>query len=39
MKLRPVTKLGKRNKTMSKNFDDDIMSKNYDVIVILWIFG
>ena len=39
MKLGPVTKLDKRNKTTSKKFDDDIMSENCDVIVIFWIFG
>ena len=32
MKLGPVTKLYKRNKT-SKNFDNDVMSENDDVIV------
>ena len=35
MKLRPVTKLDKRNKTTSKNLDANVMSKNCDVIVIL----
>ena len=39
MKLRPVTKLDKRNKTTSKKFDDDVMSENCDVIVIFRIFG
>ena len=39
MKLGPVTKLDKRNKTTSKNFDNDIMSGDCDVIVIFWIFG
>ena len=34
MKLVPVTKLGKRNKTMSKNFDGDVMSENCEVIDI-----
>ena len=38
MKLGPVTKLDKGNKTTSKNFDDDVMSGNCDVIVIFWIF-
>ena len=33
-KLGPVTKLGKKNTTMSKKFDDDVMSENCDVIVI-----
>ena len=39
MKLRPVTKLDKRNKTTSKLFDVDLMSKNYDVIDIFRISG
>ena len=39
MKLGPVTKIDKRNKTTSKNFDDDVMSRNCDVIVIFRIFG
>ena len=39
MKLGPVTKFDKRNKTPSKKFDDDIMSKYYDVIVIFLIYG
>ena len=30
MKPGPVTKLGKRNKTKSKEFDDDIMSGQID---------
>ena len=34
MKLGPVTKQGKRNKTRSKNFDDDVMSTNSDVRVV-----
>ena len=34
MKLGSVTKLDKWNKTMSKKFDDDVMSKNCDVIAI-----
>ena len=34
VKLGPVTKLDKKNKTMSKKFDNDIMSKNCDVSVI-----
>ena len=38
MKLGPVTKLDKRNKTTSKKFDVDVMSENYDVIVIFRIF-
>ena len=39
MKLRPVTKIDKRNKTTSKKTGDDIMSKSFDVIVIFWIYG
>ena len=39
MKLRPVTKLDKRNKTTSKKFDDDVMSENCHIIVIFRIFG
>ena len=34
MNLGPVTKFDKRNKTMLKKFDDDVMSENCDVIVI-----
>ena len=33
MKLGPVTKCDKRNKTKSKEFDDDIMLANCDAIV------
>ena len=39
MKLAPVTKLGKRNKTTSKKFNDDVMPANYDVLVIFSIYG
>ena len=39
MKLGPVTKLDKRNKTISKNFDDDVTSENCDVIAIFPIYG
>ena len=38
MKLGPVTKLDKRNKKISKRFDDDIMSTNCDVNVIFPIY-
>ena len=38
MKFRPVTKLVKRNKTASKNFDNDAMSANCDNMVIFLIF-
>ena len=33
MKLRPVTKLGKRNTATSEKLDDDVLSTNDDVIV------
>ena len=39
MKLRPVTKIDKKNTPTSKKFDDDIMSSNCDVIVIFPIYG
>ena len=39
MKLGPVTKLDKRNKTTSKNLDDYVVSENCDVITIFRIFG
>ena len=39
MKLRPVTKLDKRNKATSKKCDVDVISENCDVIVIFQIFG
>ena len=39
MKLGPVPKLDMRNTTTSKNFDDDVMSENCDVIVIFFIYG
>ena len=39
IKLSPVTKLAKKNKTTSKKIDDDIMSENCDVIVIFPIHG
>ena len=39
MKLGPVSKLDKKNKTTSKKFDDDLMSKKYDVIAIFPIYG
>ena len=34
MKLGPATKLDKKNKITSKNFDDEVMSEDCDVIVI-----
>ena len=39
MKLEPVPELDKRNQTTSKKFDDDVISKYCDAIVIIWIFG
>ena len=39
MKLKPVTKHDKRNKTTSKNSDDVIISPNCDVIIICLVFG
>ena len=39
MKLGPAIELDKKNKTTSKEFGDEVMSKNYDVIVIFRIFG
>ena len=38
MNLRPVTKFDKRNKER-QTFDDDIMSKNCDVIAFFPIYG
>ena len=39
MKLGPVTKLDKRNKTTSKKVDDNIMPKNCAAIAVLLIYG
>ena len=39
MKLGPVTKLDKKNKTTSKKFDNDVMPKNCDVIATFSIYG
>ena len=38
MKLGPVTKLDKKNKTTSKKLGNDFMLKNCDVIVIFPIY-
>ena len=38
MKVGPVIKLDKTNKTTSKKIDADVMSENCDVIVIFQIF-
>ena len=37
MKVGPVTKLEKGNKTTSEKFDKYVMSKSYDVIAIFLI--
>ena len=39
MNLRLVTKLEKRNKTMSKKIDDDIMLEKSNFILIFPIYG
>ena len=39
MKLGPVTKLDKRNKATSKNFDGAIMTENYEVVDIFPIYS
>ena len=39
MKLRPVTKLDRINKTTSKKLDVDVLSENCDVILIFRIYG
>ena len=39
MKLEPVTKLHKRNKTISQKFGDDVMSANLNFIIIFPIYG
>ena len=39
MKLEPVTKLDKRNTSTSKNIDNDVLSANFEVIVIFKIYG
>ena len=39
MKIGPVTKLGKRNKTTPKKFEGGVMSDYCDAIVIFPIFG
>ena len=36
MKLGPGTKLDKRNTTTSKEFDSNVLSTNYDTIVIVF---
>ena len=39
MKLGPVTKLDKRNKTTFKKTDDDAMSSNCDIRVVFPIYS
>ena len=39
MKLGPITKPVKRDKSTSKNIGDDVMSTNSNVIVIFPIYG
>ena len=39
MKLGPVTKLDKTNKTVSKKIEDDVIPENHDVIAIFPIYG
>ena len=39
MKLGPVTKIDKRNKTVSKKYDDDVISENCDAIAIFSTYG
>ena len=39
MKPGLVTKIDKRNKTKSKKFDENVMSGNCDITVILPIYG
>ena len=38
MRLGPVTKLEKKNKTTSRKLDVDVMSENHDVIVVFRLF-
>ena len=39
MKLKPVTKIEKRNTSTSTSFDDDVISVNCDVIIFFPIYG
>ena len=39
MKFRSVTKLDKRNKTTSKNYDDDVLYVHCNVTVIFPVYG
>ena len=39
MKLEPANKLDKKNTATAKQFDDDVMPANYDVIVIFSVYS
>ena len=39
MKLKPVTKIEKRNTSTSTSFDDDVISVNCDVTIFFPIYG
>ena len=39
MNFGPVTKIYERNKTILKEFDDNVILKNYDVIMFFSIYG
>ena len=39
MKIGPVTKLNRRNKTTPKKFNDDAIFTNFNVIVVFTIYG
>ena len=39
MKFGPVSKLDRRNKKKSNNFNDEVMSEKCDVIIIFPIYG
>ena len=39
MKLGPVTKLDKINTTKLKKFDNDVVSEDYDIIIVFPVDG
>ena len=39
MKLGPVTKPDKRNNISSKKYGDDVVSENYEVLAIFFIYS
>ena len=39
MNFGPVTNIYERNKTILKEFDDNVILKNYDVIMVFSIYG